>query len=374
MIKFNIPYLSGRESEFIKDVIENNSFQGDGPFSKRVESVLAQKFAYKKNFLTSSGTQALEMAGLLCNVRKGDEVIMPSYTFSSTANAFILRGAKVKFIDVNPDTMNWDENLLDNAITANTKALVPVHYAGVSCNMEKVMRIAKDNNLLVVEDAAQCIFSFFKDKALGSIGDFGILSFHETKNIQCGEGGAISINNPEFHRISDIIVEKGTNRKEFLNGEVDRYTWVNQGSSYLVNEMTSAFLFAQLMDVERVVDRRLLLWNRYYDMLRENENLELQRIPSYAKHNGHIFYIKVKNKEIRNRLMLYLKQKGIDSRTHFVPLHSSPFGLKNSEFIGEDKYTTTGYDRLLRLPMHFYLSTADVDHVVISINSFFKES
>ena len=373
MIKFNIPYLSGRESEFIKDVIENNSFQGDGPFSKRVESVLAQKFAYKKNFLTSSGTQALEMAGLLCNVRKGDEVIMPSYTFSSTANAFILRGAKVKFIDVNPDTMNWDENLLDNAITANTKALVPVHYAGVSCNMEKVMRIAKDNNLLVVEDAAQCIFSFFKDKALGSIGDFGILSFHETKNIQCGEGGAISINNPEFHRISDIIVEKGTNRKEFLNGEVDRYTWVNQGSSYLVNEMTSAFLFAQLMDVEKVVDRRLLLWNRYYDMLRENENLELQRIPSYAKHNGHIFYIKVKNKEIRNRLMLYLKQKGIDSRTHFVPLHSSPFGLKNSEFIGEDKYTTTGYDRLLRLPMHFYLSTVDVDHVVSSINSFFKE-
>ena len=374
MIKFNIPYLSGRESEFIKDVIENNSFQGDGPFSKRVESVLAQKFAYKKNFLTSSGTQALEMAGLLCNVRKGDEVIMPSYTFSSTANAFILRGAKVKFIDVNPDTMNWDENLLDNAITANTKALVPVHYAGVSCNMEKVMRIAKDNNLLVVEDAAQCIFSFFKDKALGSIGDFGILSFHETKNIQCGEGGAISINNPEFHRISDIIVEKGTNRKEFLNGEVDRYTWVNQGSSYLVNEMTSAFLFAQLMDVEKVVDRRLLLWNRYYDMLRENENLELQRIPSYAKHNGHIFYIKVKNKEIRNRLMLYLKQKGIDSRTHFVPLHSSPFGLKNSEFIGEDKYTTTGYDRLLRLPMHFYLSAADVDHVVSGINSFFKES
>lgn len=374
MIKFNIPYLSGRESEFIKDVIENNSFQGDGPFSKRVESVLAQKFAYKKNFLTSSGSQALEMAGLLCNVRKGDEVIMPSYTFSSTANAFILRGAKVKFIDVNPDTMNWDENLLDNAITANTKALVPVHYAGVSCNMEKVMRIAKDNNLLVVEDAAQCIFSFFKDKALGSIGDFGILSFHETKNIQCGEGGAISINNPEFHRISDIIVEKGTNRKEFLNGEVDRYTWVNQGSSYLVNEMTSAFLFAQLMDVEKVIERRLLLWNRYYDMLRENENLELQRIPSYAKHNGHIFYIKVKNKEIRNRLMLYLKQKGIDSRTHFVPLHSSPFGLKNSEFIGEDKYTTTGYDRLLRLPMHFYLSTADVDHVVSSINSFFKES
>lgn len=374
MIKFNIPYLSGRESEFIKDVIENNSFQGDGPFTKRVESVLAQKFAYKKNFLTSSGTQALEMAGLLCNVRKGDEVIMPSYTFSSTANAFILRGAKVKFIDVNPDTMNWDENLLDNAITANTKALVPVHYAGVSCNMEKVMSIAKDNNLLVVEDAAQCIFSFFKDKALGSIGDFGILSFHETKNIQCGEGGAISINNPEFHRISDIIVEKGTNRKEFLNGEVDRYTWVNQGSSYLVNEMTSAFLFAQLMDVEKVVDRRLLLWNRYYDMLRENENLELQRIPSYAKHNGHIFYIKVKNKEIRNRLMLYLKQKGIDSRTHFVPLHSSPFGLKNSEFIGEDKYTTTGYDRLLRLPMHFYLSTADVDHVVSGINSFFKES
>ena len=373
MIKFNIPFIAGTELDYINDVISSKAFQGNGKYSKKTSELLSTYSASKKVFLTSSGTQALEMAALLCNIKKDDEVIMPSFTFSSTANAFILRGAKIKFIDVDPKTMNWDENLIEDAITPKTKVLVPVHYAGVACDMDKVNKIASNNNLMVVEDAAQCILSSYKNAPLGSLSDFGIYSFHETKNIQCGEGGSIFINKEEFWDISEISVEKGTNRTKFLNGEIDKYTWVNIGSSFLMNEVTAAFLYGQLIDAKAVINKRISLWNRYHEFFENNEFVEIQEIPNYAKHNGHIFYIKLRDSNVRNKLMLFLRECGIDARTHFIPLHSSPFGKSKCEFIGLDKYTTLDSNRLLRLPLHYYLTINDVDNVTEKIEKFFKE-
>ncbi len=372
MIDFNVPYLSQNEMKDIRKVIGNRKFQGNGPFSKKTEKYLSGLTGSSKILLTSSGTQALDMSALLIDIKRNDEVVMPSYTFSSTANAFILRGAKIKFIDVHPGTMNMNENLIEDAITDKTKAIVPVHYAGVSCDMDKVNSIARAYQLKVIEDAAQGISAYYKERSLGSIGDAGIYSFHETKNIHCGEGGAILINNKDYYDKSDVIMEKGTNRAKFIRREINHYNWVALGSSFLVNEITAAFLYSQLGDVNKVTKKRLNLWNYYYDNLKEIEGIDLPYVPPYSKHNAHIFYIKTKNKEIREKLRLFLWRNGIDSRTHFIPLHSSPYGLKNTKFIGKDEYTTQEANRLLRLPMHYYLTNADIDYIIKIIADFYK--
>ena len=372
MINFNIPYLSESELVNINETVKKLHFQGNGEFSKKAENYLSNLTGTTKIFLNASGTQALEMSGLLMGIQKDDEIIMPSYTFSSTANAFIMRGARIKFIDIHPEDMNMDENQIEDAITTKTKAIVPVHYGGVSCNMDKLMRIAHEFDLKVIEDSAQCINSYYKDKHLGTIGDVGIFSFHETKNIQCGEGGATLINNKAYYDKSEILIEKGTNRTRFVNGEIDHYTWVDIGSSFLVNEITAAFLYSQLKDIDKVTKKRIDLWNYYYNAFSNIQELELAKIPDYAKPNGHIFYIKTKDNKTREKLRLYLKKKGVDARTHFIPLHSSPYGLGHTQFIGEDKYTTAESNKLLRLPMHYFLEYSDIDYIKKVIIDFFK--
>jgi dTDP-4-amino-4,6-dideoxygalactose transaminase len=315
------------------------------------------------------------MAAILCDIKEGDEVIMPSYTFVSTANAFALRGAKIVFTDIRKDTMNMDENLIEDAITDKTKAIVPVHYAGVSCEMDRINEIAKKHNLFVVEDAAQGVMSRYKNKALGTIGDIGCYSFHETKNYQCGEGGAILINNENFIERSEIIREKGTNRSKFLRGQVDKYTWVDIGSSYLPSELNAALLYAQLKNAKKINDDRLKSWNIYFERLQELKNkevIELPFVPSHCKHNAHMFYIKVKDIKTRTKLISHLGNEDILSVFHYIPLHSAPAGKKYGEFRGEDKYTTKESERLLRLPMYYGLKEDEVLKVCESIEKFFK--
>lgn len=374
MIDFNVPIYTGNEKKYIDKAIENRKICGDGEYTKKCNMWLEEKTGVKV-LLTTSCTHSLEMAALLCNIKEGDEVIMPAFTFVSTADAFVLRGAKVVFVDIRPDTMNIDENLIEDAITSKTKAIVPVHYAGVSCEMDKIMEIAKKHNLLVVEDAAQGVMSEYKGRALGSIGDFGCYSFHETKNYSMGEGGAILVKDPKEFENAEIIREKGTDRSRFFRGQVDKYTWVEAGSSYLPSELNAAYLWAQLEDADAINEKRLKLWNSYYNNLKElgeKGKIDLPFIPKECKHNAHMFYIKAKDLEERTKLINFLKKNDICSVFHYIPLHTAPAGIKYARFHGEDKYTTKESERLLRLPMYYELTENDVIEVCKKIKEFYK--
>lgn len=351
MIPFNKPRVIGKEIEYIQDVIENGHLCGDGKYTKLCHEWLEKNTGTKKALLTTSCTHALEMAALLLDIQPGDEVIMPSYTFVSTANAFALRGAKIVFVDIRPDTMNIDETLIEAAITDKTKVIVPVHYAGVGCEMDTIMEIAERHNLFVVEDAAQGLMSKYKGKMLGSIGHLGTYSFHETKNFISGEGGALLINDERFIERAEIIREKGTNRSQFFRGQIDKYTWQDIGSSYLPNELTASFLYAQLESVNELSKHRILIWDTYFNKLKISGIKELPYIPKECEHNGHIFYIKVKNLEVRNLIIQRFKQLNMGLTFHYIPLHSTPTGEKYGEFIGEDCFTTRESERILRLPM-----------------------
>ncbi len=375
MIPFNIPPASGKEIAYIQKAIENHKICGDGEFTKKCSAWMENKFNAQKVLLTTSGTSALEMAAILCNIQTGDEVIMPSYTFCSTANAFVQRGAKIVFVDIRPDTMNIDETKIEEAVTSKTRAIVPVHYAGVSCEMDTIMKIAKKHNLFVVEDAAQGVMSSYKGKALGTISDFGCYSFHETKNYSMGEGGAILINNPQYIERAEIIREKGTNRSQFWRGQVDKYTWLEYGSSFLPSELNAAYLWGQLEIADKINNDRLAIWNEYYQNLTElgkKGYIELPFISSDCIHNAHMFYIKVKDIEERTRLIDFLKDKDIVTVFHYVPLHSAPGGGKYGSFFGQDIYTTKESERLLRLPMYYGLKKKEIANIAIEIQSFYE--
>lgn len=374
MINFNVPPYVGNEDEYIYEAINSKKICGDGKFTKKCNAWIEEQTDTAKALLTTSCTHATEMAALLADIQPGDEVIMPSYTFVSTGDAFVLRGAKAVFVDVNPKTMNIDEKLIEDAITSKTKAIVPVHYAGVSCEMDTIMDIAKRHNLVVIEDAAQGVMSTYKGKALGAIGDYGCYSFHETKNYSMGEGGALLIKDVANVERAEIIREKGTNRSKFFRGEIDKYTWVAAGSSYLPSELNAAYLWAQLESAQKIYDDRMLSWSRYYDAFKELEDkeyIELPFIPEDCVHNAHMFYIKAKDEPERSRLIGYLKERGIKAVFHYIPLHNSPAGRKLGEFRGEDKYTTVESERLLRLPMYYGLGE-DVYRVIDAVKSFYK--
>jgi dTDP-4-amino-4,6-dideoxygalactose transaminase len=359
MIPFNKPPVIGKEIKYLQEAILNNSkLSGDGPFTKSCNQWFEQQFETPKTLLTTSCTHALEMAALLIDIQPGDEVIAPSYTFVSTVNAFVLRGAKIIFVDVRPDTMNIDEKLIEAAITEKTKAIVPVHYAGVACEMDTIMDIARRHNLYVIEDAAQGVMSTYKGKALGTIGDLGCFSFHETKNYSMGEGGALLIQNEKFKERAEIIREKGTNRSKFIRGQVDKYTWVDVGSSYLPSELNAAYLLPQLEEAEKINNARLKNWKIYYQGLKEiadEKFIELPVIPEKCEHNAHMFYVKCRNLEERSMLIDFLKNHEVQTAFHYIPLHTSDAGLKYSKFHGQDRFTTMESERLVRLPMYYGL-------------------
>ena len=373
-ISFNRPPFVGKETEYIKEAVEKNGMIcGDGPFTKKCSQWMKERFQTKNVLLTTSCTHALEMAAFLADIQPGDEVIMPSYTFVSTADAFVLRGATCVFVDIRPDTMNIDETKIEEAITEKTKAIVPVHYAGVSCAMDEIMAIAKKYNLKVVEDAAQGVNAFYKGKALGTIGDFGCYSFHETKNYSMGEGGAILFQDDRYLEPAEILREKGTNRSQYFRGQIDKYTWVGYGSSYLPSDMNAAYLWAQLEEADKINDKRLSIWNFYHEELKELEDkgvLERPYIPEYATHNAHMYYLKVKDLRVRTKLLAYLKERGILSVFHYVPLHSATAGKKFGRFHGEDVYTTKESERLCRLPMYYSLSLEEAAEVVKALKEF----
>lgn len=376
MIRFNVPPYVGKETEYMKEAIDSHKICGDGEFTKRCNAWIEEHTGTAKALLTTSGTQALEMAALLSDIQPGDEVILPSYTFVSTANAFVLRGAKLVFVDIRPDTMNIDEKLIEDAITDKTRAIVPVHYAGVGCEMDTIMDIAKRHNLAVVEDAAQGVNAFYKGRALGSIGDYGCFSFHETKNYSMGEGGAILINRPEQIEDAEIIREKGTDRSRFFRGQVDKYTWVNIGSSFLPSDINAAYLMAQLEMADEINENRLQSWARYNEGLQDLAQegvIELPYIPEECAHNAHMFYIKTKDMEERKALISYLKERDIAAVFHYVPLHSAPAGLRFGRFHGEDRYTTKESERLLRLPMYYNLSESDQQKVIDAVHGFYHK-
>lgn len=375
MINFNIPPNVGTESKYIGEVISSRKICGDGQFTRKCNVWLEERFQAQKVLLTTSGTSALDMAALLCDLKPGDEVILPSYTFSSTATAFVLAGAKLVFVDIRPDTLNIDESKIEGAITERTRVIVPVHYAGVACEMDTIMNIARRHHLKVVEDAAQGVMSTYKGQALGTIGDFGCYSFHETKNYSMGEGGALVINNPIYNERAEILREKGTNRSRFLRGQIDKYTWVDFGDSYLPSELNAAYLWAQLEEADEINQSRLVAWNRYYQKLKplaDEGKLELPIVPRCCVHNAHMFYVKLRDLEERTRFITYLKDNGISCVFHYVPLHSAPAGLKYGRFFGEDSCTTKESERLVRLPMYYGIGNAEVDTVVSAIWSFLK--
>ena len=376
MMRFNVPIHLDKGIEYMEMVMESNQLCGDGKFTGLCNNWIEKQLDVPKALLTTSGTSALEMAALLCNIEKGDEVIMPSYTFVSTANAFVLRGARIKFVDIRPDTMNIDEKLIENAITEKTKAIVPVHYAGVSCDMDEINALAKKHNLYVVEDAAQALMSKYKGENCGALGDFGCFSFHETKNYTMGEGGAISITDKRYIERAEIIREKGTNRSRFFRGEIDKYSWVEFGSSYLPSEFNAAYLFAQLEIAQEINKNRLATWNNYYNQLRnleENGSISLAHYPVYCEHNAHMFWIKVKDFEQRQKLLNYLKENGICAVFHYVPLHSSEAGLKYGEFVGKDVFTTKESERIVRLPLYYDMKQEEIDYVCSHIYKFFEK-
>lgn len=374
MIKFNVPPFIGDEITNIQKAIDSQKICGDGRFTKSCNIWMEERFNANKVLLTTSCTHALEMAAILADIKPGDEVIMPSYTFVSTADAFVQRGATIVFVDIRPDTMNIDENLIEDAITDKTKAIVVVHYAGVSCEMDAITDIAKRHNLFVVEDAAQGVMSTYKGKALGTIGDFGCYSFHETKNYSMGEGGAILIKDDKYIEKAEITREKGTNRSQFFRGQIDKYTWVDYGSSYLPSELNAAYLYAQLKNADKINENRLNSWNLYYDLLKplaDEGFIELPHIPEGCEHNAHMFYIKAKDLEERTKLIKFMKDNEISLAFHYIPLHSAPAGLKFGRFHGEDVYTTKESDRLVRLPMYYGLSTEEIQYVVKYIKKFY---
>lgn len=375
MIGFNVPPFVGTELDYIKEAIESKKICGDGAFTKKCNAWIEEKTKTSKALLTTSCTHATEMAALLCDIQPGDEVIMPSYTFVSTADAFVLRGAKVVFVDIRPDTMNIDEKLIEEAITPKTKAIVPVHYAGVSCEMDTIMDIAKKHNLYVIEDAAQGVMSSYKGKALGTIGDYGCFSFHETKNYSMGEGGALLIRDEDNVEKAEIVREKGTNRSKFFRGQIDKYTWVDAGSSYLPSELNAAYLYAQLEKADEINDKRMACWNRYYECLKDIANegyIELPVVPEGCVHNAHMFYIKAKDLEERTELIKHLKGNGVETVFHYIPLHSAPAGEKFGRFSGEDKYTTKESERLARLPMYYGLTLDEVEQAASQVIKFYK--
>ena len=376
MIAFNKPPYVGTEEGYIQQAITARKICGDGQFTKRCSGWMEERFHAQKVLLTTSGSAALDMAAFLCNIMPGDEVILPSYTFSSTANAFVLAGAKLVFVDIRPDTMNIDETRIENAITDKTKVIVPVHYAGVSCEMDTIMEIADRYNLVVVEDAAQGVMSTYKGKALGTIGDFGCFSFHETKNYSMGEGGAIVINKEKDIERAEILREKGTNRSKFWRGEVDKYTWVDFGDSYLPSELNAAYLWAQLEKAEEINENRLKTWSIYYKALQplaEKKTIDIPVVPMECVHNAHMFYIKLRDLEERTAFIQYMKESGVGCVFHYIPLHSAPAGLKFGRFSGEDKYTTVESNRLVRLPMFYGLQEEEIYHVIDMIYRFFEK-
>lgn len=375
-IPFNIPTVVGSEQEYISQAIQNHRLSGDGEFTKKCHDWLEQQFRTLRALLTTSCTHALEMAAILADIQPGDEVIMPSYTFVSTANAFVLRGAKIVFVDIRPDTMNLNENLVESAITKKTKAIVPVHYAGVSCEMNTLNKIAEHHNLLLIEDAAQGVMSKYNGQFLGSIGNLGCYSFHETKNYTAGEGGALLVNDSRFTERAEIVREKGTDRSRFFRGQIDKYTWVDVGSSYLPSELNAAYLLAQLEKADYINENRLISWGKYWDLLKplkESSVIELPYIPNECEHNAHMFYIKVKDLETRSSLMQFLHNNNVSSAFHYIPLHSSEAGRRFGDFIGPDIYTTTESERLVRLPMYYDMRHEDIERVCWLIGKFFDK-
>ena len=374
MINFNKPPHVGKENEYIAQAIASNKICGDGKFTKMCNHWIEEKTGITRALLTTSCTQALELAAILADIKEGDEVILPSFTFVSTANAFVMRGAKLVFVDIRPDTKNIDEKLIEAAITDKTRAIVPVHYAGVGCEMDTILEIAADHNLIVVEDAAQGVMSTYKSRALGSMGDFGCFSFHETKNYSMGEGGAILIKNEAKAEEAEIVREKGTDRSRFLRGQVDKYSWVMMGSSYLPSDMNAAFLWAQFEVADKVNDARLNVWNTYYEELKplaDAGHIELPVITDDCEHNAHMFYIMTEDIEERGRLIQHLRDMEIQAVFHYVPLHSAKAGLKYGRFHGKDRYTTNVSERLLRLPMYYGLEAKDVEYIAAAIKSFY---
>ncbi|MCR5209309.1 MAG: dTDP-4-amino-4,6-dideoxygalactose transaminase [Lachnospiraceae bacterium] len=375
MINFNVPPYTGKELDYIKECVESQKICGDGKYTKKCNEWIEKKTGVSKCLLTTSCTHATEMAALLADIREGDEVIMPSYTFVSTADAFVLRGAKVVFVDIRPDTMNIDEQKIEAAITPKTRAVVPVHYAGIGCEMDTIMDIASRKGLVVIEDAAQGIMSAYKGKALGAIGDMGCFSFHETKNYSMGEGGALLMRDSKYIEEAEIIREKGTDRSRFFRGQVDKYTWVNYGSSYLPSDMNAAYLYAQLEMADEINDARKKIWNTYYKELKPLEEaglITLPTVPGGCVHNAHMFYIKAKDFEERTKLISFLKANDILSVFHYIPLHSSPAGLKFGRFNGEDEYTTKESERLTRLPLYYGLTEEQNMYIIGKVKEFYK--
>ncbi len=374
MISFNVPPFTGNEIKYIQEAVAAHKICGDGQYTKKCNAWLEEKTGTSKALLTTSCTHATEMAALLLDIKEGDEIIMPSYTFVSTADAFVLRGAKAVFVDIDPKTMNINADLIEDAITEKTRAIVPVHYAGVACDMDKIMQIAKLHNLAVVEDAAQGVMSTYKGQALGTIGDFGCYSFHETKNYSMGEGGAILIKNPDMAEKAEIIREKGTNRSKFFRGQIDKYTWVEAGSSYLPSDMNAAYLWAQLEMAETINQNRLESWNHYYDALKDLAvagKIELPYVPEGCQHNAHMFYLKAKNLEERSKLISYLKENDVLAVFHYIPLHTAPAGKEYGRFHGEDIYTTKESERLVRLPLYYNMAESDQEKVIELIKKFY---
>jgi len=375
MIPFNKPPYLGTEEKYVLEAMKQSKISGDGNFSQKCQQWFEEKTKTKIALLTTSCTHALEMSALLIGLKEGDEVIMPSYTFVSTANAFALRGAKIVFVDIRPDTMNIDEMKIEAAITPNTKAIVPVHYAGIACEMDVIMEIANRHDLVVIEDAAQGMMSSYKGRALGTIGHIGTYSFHETKNYTSGgEGGVILINDEKYLEHAEIIREKGTNRNQFFRGQVDKYTWVELGSSYLPSELQAAYLYTQLLEADKINDDRLASWNYYYEQLKlleEKGLVELPTVPADCIQNAHMFYIKVKNLQERTIVLEYLKTNNILAVFHYVPLHSSEAGLKFGFFSGVDNCTTKESERIIRLPMYFGLKKKERNNIIMSLNSYY---
>ena len=375
MIPFNVPPATGKEEKYIAQAIATHKICGDGEFTKKCNAWLEKKFNAKKVLLTTSGTTALEMAAILCDVQHGDEVILPSFTFSSTATAFVLVGAKLVFVDIRPDTMNIDEKKIEKAITSKTKVIVAVHYAGVACEMDTIMNIAKCHGLMVVEDAAQGVMSTYKGKALGTIGDFGCYSFHETKNYSMGEGGALVINNPVYNEKAEILREKGTDRSKFNRGQVDKYTWIDFGDSYLPSELNAAYLWPQLLKADEINNDRIESWNDYFNGFKpvlDNGRFEIPTVPEGCIHNAHMFYIKTRDIQDRTAFITWMKEGNIGCVFHYVPLHSAPAGYKFGRFDGVDEYTTKESERLVRLPLYYRLSSDDRKTVIERVLEYFS--
>ena len=374
MIPFNVPPCTGHELKYIAEAIDAHKICGDGAFTKKCNKWLEDRFGAHKVLLTTSGTTALDMASLLCELQPGDEVILPSFTFSSTANAFAIYGAKLVFVDIRPDTMNIDETKIEAAITDRTRVIVAMHYAGVACEMDAIMDIARRHKLLVIEDAAQAVMSSYKGRPLGTIGDVGCYSFHETKNYSMGEGGAVVVNNPAFVERAEILREKGTDRARFFRGQVDKYTWVDIGDSFLPSELNAAYLWAQLEMADEINENRLKSWNAYreaFQDLADAGRVELPTVPEGCVHNAHMFYLKCRDLSERTELIRFLKERDILAVFHYVPLHSAPAGLKYGRFCGEDVYTTRESDRLVRLPLYFGLTSEDQARVIAAVRDFY---